>query len=87
MTSISQVSMIVLPSIAALLLLAGIASPRWIVRLGCRLIAFGEGSAFLRREAWRIWWDFTRDFRLRTEELRQQHRVAGREVSGLEREA
>lgn len=67
-------------AMAGLLLLAGLASPKFFIRTGCRLIAFGEGSAFLRREAWRLWWDFTRDFRLRTEELRREYRVEGREA-------
>lgn len=87
MTDTHHICLVMLAVLGGSLLLAGIASPRFLIRCGCRLIAFGEGSAFLRREAWRLWWDFTRDFRLRTEELRQQHRVAEREVSGLEREA
>lgn len=67
-------------ALAGLLLLAALFSPKAWIRLGCRMIAFGEGSAFLRREAWRLWWDFTRDFRLRTEELRREHRVAEKEA-------
>lgn len=77
--------LISLAIMAGLLLSAGVLSPILWIRTGCRLIAFGEASTRLRREAWQLWREVTREFRVRTEELRREYHVGDSQT--VEREA
>lgn len=77
--------LISLAIMAGTLLLAGAFSPVFAIRLGCRLIAFGEASARLRREMWQLWREVTREYRGRTEELRREYCVGNSQA--VEREA
>lgn len=75
MSETHHICLVMLAVLGGSLLLAGLASPRWLVRLACRLIAFAEAVEILQDELRALSARCAAWFAQRQESLRKIHGV------------